>query len=76
MIKIANELQWKIGVTIEYNGKGTLQRNELAELGFADITGRASAMMVQANMPEEINYKLCKECFNCATYFSNLAVMT
>ena len=32
-------------------------------------------MMVQANLPEEINYKLCKECFNCATYLTSLAVV-
>ena len=33
-------------------------------------------MMVQANLPEEIKYKLCKECFNYAMYLSNLAVVT
>ena len=32
--------------------------------------------MVHANTPEEIKYKLCKECFNCATYLSNLSVVT
>ena len=52
------------------------QRNQIAELGFADVGGKARAMMVQANLPEEIKYKLCKECFNCATYLSNLAVAT
>ena len=58
-IKIANGLQWKLGVTTEYTGKGMSQRNQIAEQGFKDITG---AMMVQANLPEEIRYKLCKEC--------------
>ena len=33
-------------------------------------------MIAQANLPEDIIYKLCKECFNCATYLSNLAVVT
>ena len=33
-------------------------------------------MIVQANFPEEIKYKLCKACFNCATHLSNLAVVT
>ena len=32
--------------------------------------------MVQANLLEEVKYKLCKECFNCAMYLSNLAVVT
>ena len=60
----------------EYTGKGMPQRNQLAELGFADVAGKARAIMVQANLPEEIQYKLCKECFNHAMYLSNLAVVT
>ena len=32
--------------------------------------------MLQKNLPEEIKYKLCKECFNSAIYFSNLKVVT
>ena len=52
------------------------QRNQLSELRFADISGKARAVMVQANLPEEIKFKLCKECFNCTTYLSNLAVVT
>ena len=76
MIKIANDLQWKLGITAEYTGKGTPQMNQLPELWFTDIAGKARAIMVQANLLEEIKYKLCKECFNCATYLSNLAVVT
>ena len=59
-----------------YTSKGMPQRNQLAKLRFADVTGKARAMMVQANLPEEIKHKLCKECFNCATYLSKLAVRT
>ena len=32
--------------------------------------------MVLANLSEEIKYKLCMECFHCAMYLSNLAVVT
>ena len=32
-------------------------------------------MIVETNLPEEIKYNLCKECFNCAMYLSNLAVV-
>ena len=60
---------------MEYTGEGMPQRNQIAKLGFADITGKARAMMVQANLLEEIKYKLCKECFNGATYLSNLTVV-
>ena len=60
---------------MEYTGKGMLQKNQYAKLGFTDVAGKARAMMVQALLPQEIKYKLCKECFNCATYLSNLAVV-
>ena len=69
-------MQWRFGIIAEYTGKSMPQRNQLAELGFADIVGKVRAMMVQANLTEEIKYKLCKECFNCAMYLSNLAVVT
>ena len=72
LIKIANDSQWKLCITVEYTGKAMPQRNRFLKLGFADVAG----MMVQANLPEGIKYKLCKECFNCATYESNLAVVT
>ena len=75
LIKIANDLQWKLHIMMEYTGKSMPQRNQLAKLGFAGIAGKARAMMVQANLPEQIKYKLCKQCFNCATYLSNLVVM-
>ena len=68
LIKITNGLQWKLGIAMEYTGKGMPQRNQLAELGFVDITGKTRAMMIQANMTEEIRYKLCKEWFNYAMY--------
>ena len=71
LVKIANDLQWKLSVTMEYNGKGTPKRNQLAKLRLSDIAGKARAIMVQANMPEEIKFKLYKECFNCTTYLSN-----
>ena len=76
LIKISTELQWRPSIIAEYTGKSTPQRNQLVELGLEDIAGKARAMMVQANLPEEMKYKLWKECFNCAMYFSNLAVVT
>ena len=51
------------------------QRSQLDKLDFPDITKKTRAMIVQANMPEKIKYKPCKECLNCATYLSNLAVV-
>ena len=40
LIKIADDLQWKLGVTMEYTSKVMPQKNQLTELGFADITGK------------------------------------
>ena len=36
LIKVANDLQWKLGVT--KIGKGTPQRNQLVELGCVKIS--------------------------------------
>ena len=76
LIKSANDSQWKLGITAEYTRKCTPQWNQLTELGFADITGMARAMMVQANISEEMKYKLCEECFNVqhalVTYHSDI----
>ena len=47
-----------------------------SKLGFAGIACKARAMMVQANLQEKIKYKVCKECFNCATNLSILAIVT
>ena len=68
-------MQWKLGIIAEYNSKGMPQRNQLAKLGVPDVAGKARAMMIQTNLPKEIKYKLHKECFNCAKYLSNLAVV-
>ena len=75
-IKIANDSQWKLGVITECIGKGMLHKNQLTKLGFVDISGKVRTMMVQANLPKEIKYKLCKECFSYATYLSIKAAVT
>ena len=76
LIEIANNLQWKLGAIAKCIGKGAQQRNQLAELEFTDIASKARAMMVKANLLEVIKYNMCKECFNCATYSNNFAVVT
>ena len=63
-------------ISAEYTDKGMPHINQLAKLGFADVTGKAIDMMVQANLPDEIMYKLCKKFFSCAKYISSLAVVT
>ena len=48
LIKIANDLQWKLGILVQYAGKDMPKRNELVELEFTDVACKARAMMVQA----------------------------
>ena len=38
--------QWKLGITMESTGQGMPQKNQLTKLGFADIAGKARAMMI------------------------------
>ena len=57
-IKITNDLQWKLGITTEYTGKGMPQSNQLAELRFADIAGKARAMMIGDLNGISTDYKL------------------
>ena len=68
LLKLANDSQLKLGIIMENTGKGMPQRSYLTK----DTADKARAMIIQANMPEEIKYKLCKERFSCATYVSNL----
>ena len=57
LIKITNDLQWRLSIITEYTGKGMSQRNQLAELGCTDVIGKAKAMMIQASLLKEIKYK-------------------
>ena len=43
--KVANRPEWMLGLTMEFTGPGTPQRNYLAEVGFVVIWGRARAMI-------------------------------
>jgi len=74
LIERANSADWKLNLTPEYTGRGTPQRNHLAELGFSTIAKKGRAMMVAANLPVDIKYRLCKQAFRTATMLDNLAV--
>ena len=40
----SNDSQWKLGITMEYTGKGMPQRNQLAKLRLADVVGEAGTV--------------------------------
>jgi hypothetical protein len=46
-----NSSDWKMGITFEYTGRDTPQRNSLAEVAFHTIASRGRAMQNAANVP-------------------------
>ena len=47
---------WKLYPTIEYTARSTPQHNHKAEVAIATIVKRGRAMMIEANVPEEMRY--------------------
>ena len=60
-MKIGNGSELKHGINVENTRKGMPQQNHLVELGFDDIVRKVRAMLVQANVPEDVKFKLCKK---------------
>ena len=58
---------WKLGIVFEYTARDTPQQNHLVEIGITTIGKRGRAMMIAANVPEEMKFKLYREAFTCAT---------
>ena len=71
----ANSNEWQLNVRMEYTGAATPQRNSLVEVGFATLMGRSRALMYQANVPQEIRYKVVKEVVKTATLLDGLTVI-
>jgi hypothetical protein len=69
------EAQWKLGIKFEYTARDTPQQNSLAEVGFTTIANQGRAMMIGANLPPEVRYKLFREAFSCATMLDWLVVV-
>ena len=68
----ANGNRWKLNIAFEYTGAATPQRNNLVELGFATLWARARAMMIQAGVPLQTRYLVCKECIATVTLLDGL----
>ena len=61
-------------VDFEFIGANTPQHNGVVERGFATLTGRLRAMMKQAELSEELKYKLWAECAKTATDLDGLLI--
>ena len=70
--KEVNSKGWQLGITIEYTGAGTPQRNHLVELGFASVSNKGRALLTDTNVPKEMKYKLARLAMGCATDLGNL----
>gem|GEM_PF-6951265 len=74
--KRTDSADWKLSIDYEITARNTPQQNHLAEIAFTIIGNRGRALMHQANVPEEIRYKLYREAFTTATHLDGLKVTT
>jgi hypothetical protein len=64
---------WKLGIEFEFTARATPQQNSLLlEIGFAMTTNRGRAMMLRANIPMAIRYRIYSEAFKTATLLDGL----
>jgi hypothetical protein len=74
--KRCENADWKFNIKFEYTAAMTPQQNHLAELGFVLIANRGRALMVRANIPMKVRYKVWREAFKVATLLDGLTVIT
>ena len=63
---------WKLNIKFEFTARDTPQQNHLAELSFASIANKGRALMIDANVPLAIRYRLFREAFQTATLLDGL----
>jgi len=63
-------------VDFEFTSRDTPQHNNLAELAFPYLAGKARAMMGAANVPDDVRGKLTIKAIKCATQLDGLRVIT
>jgi len=62
-------------VNFEFTSRDTPQHNNLAELAFPYLAGKARAMMGAAHVPDDVRGKLAIEAIKCATQLDGLRVI-
>lgn len=72
----ATSQAWKLNIGFEFTARDTPQHNHLAELAFASIANKGRAMMIDANVPLAIRYRLFREAFQTATLLDGLLPVT
>ena len=72
MQKRAQGVDWRLNLQFEFTARDTPQQNSLAEVGFRTLYNKGRAMMLAANIPSELRYKLSGEAFRTATLLDGL----
>jgi hypothetical protein len=73
-MEVARSNEWNIKAEMECTSRSTPQQNNLVEINFATIGGRARAMCNYANMPDDIRVKVSNEALSHSTDLGNLVV--
>ena len=75
--KRAGSVDWQNlqPLTFEFTSRDTPQHNNLAELAFPSIMGKARAMMLVVGVPTDVKAKVALEAITCATMLDGLAVV-
>ena len=63
---------WKLDIHFEFTARDTPQQNSLAEVSFATVASRGRALMIQANIPYKLRYKVWTEAFATATLLDGM----
>jgi len=66
---------WKLNLQFEFTARDTPQQNSRAEVGFATIANRGRALMVAANIPDKIKFRIYSEAMKTATLLDGLMVI-
>ena len=66
---------WKHATKFEFTSRDTPQHNNLAELAFPYLAGRARAMMGAAHIPDDSRGKVSLEVLKCATMLDGLRIV-
>jgi hypothetical protein len=67
---------WKLPNIVEWTARNAPQQNSPAEVGFTTMSGRARAMLEDANIPENLRLLLMPEAVRTATSTQHMLGLT
>ena len=65
LVTVLNSPEWKLFPKIEYTARDTPQHNHLVEVGFSGLYGRGRAMMIDAQIPDEMKPVVAQKAWRC-----------